>query len=472
MTRRRAAAAAAAGLALAAGAAAPSPAAAHGLSGRADLPVPTWLFSWAAAVVLVASFVVAATVWRSPRLEHAPERPLVRVPCTAEVLAGVLGVALFAAVVASGLAGTAVPADNLAPAAVYVAFWVGVPLLSALVGDVFRALSPWRAVARAAAWAAGRARGRPARAPLSYPARLGRWPAAAGVVAFAWVELVYVDRTVPAQLAVLALAYATVQLAGMGLFGIEPWSRRADAFGVAFGLFARLAPLAARDGRLVARRPLAGLAGLAPEPGTVALVCTLIGATTFDGAVNGALWGEVGGALDDGFTALGASSVAAGHLAGSLGLAGAIALVAGLYAAGVAGMRGAVPGAPRRLAARFAHTLVPIALAYALAHYFSLVVFQGQDLVRLASDPLGNGADLLGTADRRTDLGAVSATSIWYVQVAGLIAGHVAGLLLAHDRALVTFARADQAVRSQYWMLAVMVGYTGLGLWLLSAVST
>lgn len=171
MTRARAVAAA--GLALAAGGAAPSPVAAHGLGGRADLPVPTWLFSWAAAVVLVVTFLAAATLWRAPRLERAPERPLLRVPSGADALAGAAGVALFVLVVVSGLAGTSVPTDNLAPAAVYVAFWVGVPLASAILGDVFRALSPWRAVARAAAWALGRARGRPPRAPLAYPARLG-----------------------------------------------------------------------------------------------------------------------------------------------------------------------------------------------------------------------------------------------------------------------------------------------------------
>ena len=437
---------------------APAHAAAHGLGGRADLPVPAWLFSWAAGAVLVVSFLAMAVLWRTPRFEGAGGRALGRVPLALEVLAGAAGVALLALVVAAGLAGTADPLDNLAPTAIYVAFWVGIPLASALAGDVFRPLNPWRALARAGAWLAGRTRGRPLRAPLSYPERLGRWPAAAGVLAFGWVELAYPGGDVPSRLAGMALAYAAVQLAGMALFGIERWTERADAFAVAFGMIGRIGPLAARGGRLVLRRPFAGLAGLDPAPGTAAVACALIGVTTFDGASNGELWAEV---RPDLAGALG------GTAADTLGLLVAGALVGGLYALGVAGMRGAVRRPPAGLAERFAAALVPIGLAYAIAHYFSLVVFQGQALPHLLADPLGRGPE-----GPDIDYGAIGAEAIWYVQVAALVAGHVAGLVLAHDRALALFPRAGEAVRSQYWMLAVMVGYTGLGLWLLSAVST
>jgi hypothetical protein len=69
------------------------------------------------------------------------------------------------------------------------------------------------------------------------------------------------------------------------------------------------------------------------------------------------------------------------------------------------------------------------------------------------------------------DYGVVGATTFWYIQVALVIAGHAAGLVLAHDRALVVYDKARLAVRSQYWMLAVMVGYTSLALWLLSAAN-
>jgi hypothetical protein len=133
-------------------------------------------------------------------------------------------------------------------------------------------------------------------------------------------------------------------------------------------------------------------------------------------------------------------------------------------------MRSVDPSRERReLARRFAHSLVPIAFAYALAHYFSLLVYQGQATAYLASDPLGDGSNLLGTANATIDYGVISSTGVWYVQVAALVTGHVCGLVLAHDRALVVYGKAREATRSQYWMLTVMVGFTSLGLWLLSS---
>jgi hypothetical protein len=129
-------------------------------------------------------------------------------------------------------------------------------------------------------------------------------------------------------------------------------------------------------------------------------------------------------------------------------------------------------GKPTRvLAGRFVHTLVPIALAYVVAHYFSLLVYDGQATAFLASDPLGDGSDIFGTADSQVDFSVLTPNSIWYVQVGTLILGHAAGLTLAHDRALVLYRRPRDAIRSQYWMLIVMVGFTSLGLWLLSAVN-
>jgi hypothetical protein len=125
---------------------------------------------------------------------------------------------------------------------------------------------------------------------------------------------------------------------------------------------------------------------------------------------------------------------------------------------------------PRTLRRQFAHTLIPIAFAYMLAHYFSLLVYQGQALGYLISDPLGNGSNLFGTADNGINYGVISSTGIWYVQVAALVSGHVAGLTLAHDRALAIYDNVKEATRSQYWMLVVMVGFTSLGLWLLSVI--
>lgn len=452
----------------------PAPAAAHGLVGKADLPVPTWLFAWAAAIVLIVSFAALGLLWPSPRLQRPRERRLLRLGSWVDVLGGALGIVCFALVVVAGLAGTEVPTANLAPTFVYVVFWVGLVLASLLFGDVFRVLSPWRALARAVAWAAGRLRGPGAELPepLAYPRRLGHWPAVVTIAAFAWLELVSVNRDDPRLLALLALGYAAIQLIGMSVWGIEAWSRRGDGFAVFFGLFARMAPLVRRAGVLYGRRPLDGLPGMEVLPGTVALLCVMVGSTTFDGASEGPLWTGVAPDVQGLFADLGLGATAAGEAAFTVGLLACFGLAALVYRIGIAGMRTVDrERSTGELARAFAHTLVPIAAAYALAHYVTLLIYQGQAMGFLLSDPLGDGANLLGTAGWTIDYTVISATGIWYLQITVIVLGHIGALLLAHDRALAIYRGGRDAVRSQLWMLGVMVAFTCLALWLISAAN-
>ncbi len=453
----------------------PASASAHGLVGKADLPLPTWLFAWAAAIVLVISFAALGLLWPQPRLQQPRERRLLALGAWADVLLGLLGVAVFALTVYAGFAGSAVPTANFAPTTVYVVFWVGLVVASMLFGDLFRLLSPWRALARAAAWLSGRLRRGGAEAvpeALAWPRRLGQWPAVVTIAAFAWLELVSVDRDDPQLLAILALVYAAVQLIGMSVWGIEAWSRNGDGFGAFFGLFARVAPFTRRAGVLYLRRPLDGLPSLPVLPGTVALLCVMIGSTTFDGASGGPLWTDLAPHLQSVFEDLGLSPTTAGEAAFTVGLLACFLLVAGVYRLGILGMRTVDrERSAGELAAAFVHTLVPIALAYALAHYASLLIYQGQAYGYLLSDPLGDGSDLFGTASWTIDYTVISATGIWYLQVVVIVLGHIGALVLAHDRALALYRGGRAAVRSQIWMLTVMVAFTCLALWLISAAN-
>jgi hypothetical protein len=448
---------------------------AHGIVGRAGLPIPLWLFSWAAAIVLVVSFVALSALWTRPQLQIERRRRLFRVPTVLPWLASALGLALFGLVLYSGFAGTQVSSANFSVTFIYVVFWIGVPVVSVLLGDVFATLSPWRSCARAIRFAGRRLAPRAfARPRLRYPAALGQWPAVAVLIGFAWLELVYVERDRPSILAALCLGYFLVMLVGMLLFGEEQWGEQADGFGAYFKLLSRMSPLRTDgEGVLYGRRPLSGLTGMPVRAGTVALVCAVIGTTTFDGFSNGGVWRNLEPSLQNAFGDLGFHQTPAVELAYTVGLLLCVALVMGIYRLGIEGVR----SVSRRygiteLSHSFAHTLVPIGFAYVIAHYFSLLVWQGQAIGYLASDPLGNGANLFGTSSSQIDYGIISFAAIWYVQVAALVAGHVGGLTLAHDRAISIYRNPEEAVRSQYWMLTVMVAFTSFGLWLLSAVGT
>jgi hypothetical protein len=455
---------------------------AHGLLiGRQDLPIPVWLFAWGASLVLIVSFVALSVAWRDSKFSSDRWRPVserLSRPLTSratEIVTGAIGVFLLGAVVYTGLEGTDEPNLNFAVTFVFVTFWLGMVVLSILLGDVFRAFNPWRAIARTVGVVFRLVAGQPHSPPLRYPERLGRWPAAAGIVGFVWFELVYATSGLgavglqPTTVAAATLAYSAYTLLAMALFGVETWLRRGEAFSVYYGMFSQLAPLEVRDGRLGVRRPLAAATHWPRVPGSLALVIATIAATAFDGAQEGLLQEPIAD-LFDRLADLGLGLTAAFRTAESIFFALTLAAVTAIYWAGVRGMR-TVHGSPalRSLGRSFAHTLIPIGVAYLAAHYFSLFVFAEQaQFTYLLSDPLGDGSDLFGTASGGIDYGLLGANTIWYVQVAALVTGHVAGLALAHDRAITVYGDPGRASLSQRWMLLVMVAFTCLGLFLLS----
>jgi hypothetical protein len=454
---------------------------AHALVSRQDLPVPAWLFAWGASIVLIVSFFALSAGWRTPRFEQAPTRRLgaglsrALLGLPAQVVCGAIGVFLLGFAIYAGLEGTEAPDRNFALTFLFVTCWLGFPFFSAIFGDLFRPFNPWRAVGRAVGSGFRTIAGqRPAH--LAYPERVGRWPAAIGLLAVVWLEVVYgagggvAVGLDPHAAGVAALVYSAYTLAMMGVFGVEEWCERGEVFSVYFGMFGRLGIFGSRDGRLELRRPFSAATTWATVPGSAAVVIASIASTSYDGASEGAFKDGIEQVFEW-LADTGMSLTTALRLTDTIFMALCFAGVALVYLLGVRGMR-TVPGAPslEKLRVGFAHTLIPIALAYLVAHYFSLFVFQEQaQFGYLLSDPLGNGhTDLFGTAASGIDFRVLSANTIWYVQVGALVAGHVIGLMLAHDRALVYWPEYRRATASQYWMLAVMVAFTCFGLYLLS----
>jgi hypothetical protein len=455
---------------------------AHALVSKGDLPIPVWLFAWGAAIVLVVSFFALSAAWREPKFEEgrwraiAPRLSRIVLSWPSRGLAGLLGTLLLGLVVYAGLEGTEAPDRNFALIFVFVTVWLGFPVVSVMFGDVFRIFSPWRFVGRTVGGLVALAVRRPV-PHLTYPERLGRWPAAVGLVAFVWLEIIYGSTGASVTLSPEVVAQATIvytvyTFVMMALFGTEKWTSRGEFFAVYFNMFSELSIFEVRDGQLGRRAAFSGATSWAKVPGSLAVVVSAIGVTTFDGAQEGALAGPIEW-LQERLSDLGFGITEAVRGGDTVFLLLCVALVAAVYLAGVKGMRG-VPGAPSfaTLRSRFAHTLIPIALAYLVAHYFSLFVFQEQaQFTYLLSDPLGKGSNIFGTANSGIDYTVLSANAVWYVQLGALVVGHVVGLILAHDRAVFVWRDYRMAARSQYWMLAVMVCFTSLGLYLLSVAN-
>ncbi len=314
------------------------PVQAHGLVGRRDLPVPSWLFAWAASAVLVASFVGLGALWREARLARLKERRLVRVPAWLEIPLGLLGIATLGLTIAAGLTGVQIDTANFAPTTIFVTLWLGIPFLSLLVGDLYAAVNPLRALGRATGWVACKVGGDRLPEPLAWSPKVGRWPAALGLLAFAWVELCFPGRGDPSQLAVLVLLFCVVQGIGMSLYGTDTWIRHADPFAVWFGWVASLAPLRWERGTVYLRPPGTGAAKIRPVVGDAAVVIIAIGTTTWDGLSGGSLLGTTIADLSNDIAGSSGSQTWANALVNTVGMLVVIGLVTALIFAGARGM--------------------------------------------------------------------------------------------------------------------------------------
>jgi hypothetical protein len=489
----------------------PDHALAHGFGFRYDLPVPYWLYLYGAAAAVVLTFVLLVDTKPAPH--RYPRFDLLRVGWFRAVFAGrpfvlgvrLLSVALFSLVILSGLLGDQTPENNLAPTFVWIVWWVGLAFFTALVGNLWALANPWKILFE---WADGLARrlglGKGLGPYLPYPAGWGVWPALILYVGFAWVELVFLGSSIPFNISVLVLLYSAITWAGMVLFGKDAWLRGGEAFSVFFGILARFAPIEVRvsdpgvckgcdapcqsaDGgcvncyvcferttpedRQLNLRPWAvGLSRLEPVTADrLVFVVFVLASVTYDGLMATPLWLRVRTLAAPVVEVLGVPGIGGLYLVQTLGLIAVPLLFFAAYL-GFVKLAEVFSGGVTsiwRLAAAYAYTLVPIALAYQAAHYYTYLLIQGQSAVALISDPFGRGWDLFGTASYEVNVGVLSADIVWYSQVALIVVGHVIAVYLAHGIALRLLRDQQRAVRSQYPMLALMILYTVFSLWIL-----
>ncbi len=430
---------------------------AHGIGGAQDLPISPMLAIAGAVAALTVSFTVLAVAWRTPRYEGgATGRPAPRWLASSvdsaawRITLKAIGMVLLAYTLWAAVAGKDL-LTNPVFGMFYVLLWVGLVPASLLLGPVWKAISPVRTITELLARVA---RTDPEHGLKTYPARLGYWPASVTLFSFVWMELVFPrpDELGPVRLWIAC--YLALMVIGGLVFGTR-FLERVDPFEVYSSLVARLSPWGRRGAALVVRSPLANLATTPVAPGLVAVVAVLFGSTGFDSFQDSSFWVT---RVQDSSMPLLLNNLAL--LAFCVGVGAVLAV--GTMTTGVG------PDTPRRtLPSQFAHSVVPIVVGYVVAHYLSFFVLSGQTTLVQMSDPLSTGANLLGTADWNVSYWLLNhPTFLADTKVLAVVAGHVLGVVAAHDRAIALLPRRHQ-LTGQLPLLAAMIVFTVGGLFLL-----
>ena len=448
----------------------------HGFGQRYDLPISLALYLYAAAGVVVISFVlvalftgdqVGAKALQYPRRPAPMLASIARTPWP-RIIGGAIGVLGLLTIVVAGLFGSSNPLYNPAEYLTWIYFWAGLFILSGLVGNLWYLVNPW-----AALYDAFRRMVRVG--PVLKLPNVGVWPAAAAYFSFACLELTTGMANRPWLVAILALIYSGVTLAGMILFGRDEWLERCEAFTVLFGIVGRFSPIEAeRDetGRIsmVYLRPL-GVGLLKPSPtgwDRVVFVILMLSTLAFDGILATPSWQDFTIALEPIWLPMGTFGF---FFVKTLGL---LLLSVTFFLVFITFMELVVYLGRRNVdlkatVSAFALTLVPIALVYNAAHNYSYVVVQSQGLIPLLNDPLQKGWHLWpAVAGFTPSFALAQASTVWYAQVVLIVLGHVVAVYLAHLRAGERFRTAQRALLSQYPMLLLMVMYTMTSLWILA----
>lgn len=489
------------------------PAYAHGFGERYDLPVPLEYYLVGAAAAVAFSFIIIAFLfrgtpnnnnyWRLNLLIYRPIAVLLQARAFAFLVKSV-SVLLFLLIIATGIWGDKNPGSNFSPTFVWIIWWVGLGFFISLVGNIWVLLNPWKAIYECLELMYMRMN------PdgqldlgYKYPNWLGIWPAFILFLSFAWLENSFPESSDPKNIAIFIMAYSFITWVGMFLFGTHVWIRHGETFSVIFAFLARFAPTEIRithrdyctecdsicssnlDGcincylcwnhatlseRELNLRPYG--VGLTLNEGisgdTTALIILMLSTVTFDGFRATPVWGDIQSALYD--TAVNISGNHALTVINTLGLMLFPCVFLMVYILVCWSMRRALgyDWDTLSVASVFVYSLIPIALAYNIAHFFTLLVIQGQLIIPLASDPFGYGWDLLGTSQYRVNIGLVNARFTWTLGVTVIVLGHIMAIYVAHIIALRNISGPRNALRSQYPLLVLMVIYTVISLWIIA----
>lgn len=449
----------------------PQPAYAHAFGKLYNLPVPFWMYLYGGAAAIVISFLIIGYFINHrgksvsyPTLNLSNQVQLSFL--TKEWFINFLKAGsafLFLLTILTGLLGEDSSYSNFNMTFFWIIFALGLTYLTAFIGNVYSVLNPWKILVE---WYE-KLSGSMVKGYMEYPKKLGYYPALFFYFFFIWFELV--GQTTPYKLSIILVQYSIINLFGISLFGKNSWFRYGEFFSVFFRLISKLAPIEVKGGKFYLRPPFVGLLKEKAEHFSLLLfILFMLSSTAFDGFRETTPWFRLYWQyLDDILRPiLGESSYSTFQTVGLL-LSPFVFLIIYLVLIGFAKVLAKSKLSFNELVLQFAFSLVPIAFVYNVAHYYTLLITEAPNLIRLISDPFGLGWNLFNTANDFVFF-IPDANFVWHSQVAFILLGHIVGVYLAHVIALSIFPSHKKALLSQFPMLVLMVSYTMIGLWILS----
>jgi hypothetical protein len=490
----------------------PSTVIAHGFGERYALPVPLWLYLYGASVAVILSFAITALFFsrKESGKKDYPRYNLLKHPWIGQILLNVhicrslrsISILILVLIISAGLLGSQRASDNFAPAFIWIVWWVGLGILVTSLGNIWHLVNPWIGIHDAIVWLISHVSGEENETTArELPNTWGILPALSIFIIFVWIELIYNGSSIPSQLALLTSAYSVYTVGGMLLFGKNAWLNRGEVFSVYFRILSRLSIFEFRinersvclkcsskcqtndecidcyecfskcsdlNKEINLRLPASGLTiGHIVQPGELLFILTMLASVSFDGFLITPLWMKLYIGQRDVF-------IENFTFFQTLGLAGALALFSGLFLffLKISHFLSGKSSSRNSWAATFIYTLVPIAAAYNIAHYFTFVLVPGQRIISLASDPFGYGLNLFGTASYQVNDSFMGAAFVWYTQVLIIILGHVLAVIIAHVVAVQIIGDHRRAMLSQFPTLVLMIIYTIGSLWIIAQDTT
>lgn len=450
----------------------PKPAFAHAFGKLYNLPVPFWMYLYGGAAAIIVSFLIIGFFLNKAKSNLSyPTKDLSKISLFS-FFAGkqflnilkIISVFLFLLTIATGIIGEDSPYSNFNMTFFWIIFTLGLTYITAFIGNIFAFINPWKILTE---WFE-KISGEEVKGVMKYPSSFGYYPALLFYFLFIWIELMI--QTFPRTLSMILVQYTFLNVLGVMLIGKNAWFTYCEFFSVFFRLIGKIAPIEYKNGKLYLRPPFVGLLKEKTEHFSLLLfILFMLSSTAFDGFRSTTPWvrfyfqnvdevlrtifGEAANAI---FQTIGLA------LSPFVFLAIYVTLVA--FAKLIAGSKTSL----LELSLQFAFSLVPIAFVYNVAHYYTLILTEGQNVIRLVSDPFGWGWNIFNTAAYEVNLSIIDANFTWHFQVALILLGHIVGTYLAHLIAVRVFPSHRKALVSQFPMLVLMVVYTMIGLWILS----